>query len=485
MAANRIPLPMGNEGLSASPKTQERLKNLFLTSGQAKVLAIRPGIDKIIEGFGRCRASGLFRNNPEVEEIGEEELYMVSGQRLIRIRIVNNLPKRVLSLNDVAIDDLGSIPGAGECVLVPGFSKLLVLEVGGRAYTYTHAGGLIPFGESSLPSDESNYRASLHAVYDAGRWVYAPLDGEPFFWSELEEQGGPEVILGSNFADAEAFPDPIKTVQQLKGSIYAGGTRSWQRFRFDPVLDTYRPYIGEESKVGFIGGLVNYGENFAFVGTGPEGDINIFEMRGQPFPISNDFISEFINSEYSAIELGSMTATSFEWKKTTILAFRFPRHTLVYYGGWAFWQSGLSGQSVINWDINYTQSAYGYIWTGDRNSFNIGIFIDRGHEYGEDIEWLLRTFIDSTTESFFVINRITARVSMGKSLGGKESRIALSLSRDGVLFGQNMYKTLAATGHYNAQLRWGSPLMKAYDSVSILFTGYGSVVMNFDGVFYE
>lgn len=472
MAANQsITLPTGLNGLEASPKTREEVKNLFFTNGETSVLSIRPGIEGITTGFGRCRGSGLFRNN----FTGDEELYMVSGNRLVRVTITNPQARKNITVNDVQVEDLGEIAGEGECILVSGFTKMLVMQIGGTAYVYDHDDGVVEI------TDE-DFIPSVSASYDNGRFVFVPNDGQIFFWSSLDDPGD---IKPQDFSDAEIFPDPNKVVYTHKSSIYIGGSRSFQRFTYDGNLQTYRTYRGEESTVGYVGGITGFGETFAFVGNGSDGDFNIYIMDGQPRAISNDYVSELINDEYSLFEVENMIGESFEWKGTTLLVFHFPRHTLVFYGAWAFWQSSITGERPTRWRINYLQSAYGFTWTGDFLTSDIGVLRDSGNEYGNDIEWGIKTYINATPEANFLINRITTRITMGKALGGSVPRIGLSVSKDGRIFPAPRYKTLGTTGRYNKELRWGSPVIKGYDNVGIRFTGYGNVVMNLDGVFFE
>jgi len=473
MASNStINLPRGCAGLEATSKRQEIVKNLFYTQGEFPVLSIRPGVDQVINSFGRCRGQGLFRNNVT----GDEELYSVSGDRLIRTTIINNQADKVLTESDVLIDDLGEITGNGEIILIGGFTKLLVMEVGGVAWVYDQVNGL-------LPIDDVNFVSSVSAAYDGGRFVFVPADGSVFFWSELDD---PSNILPNSFADAEIFPDPNKVVYAYKSSIFIGGSRSFQRFNYDSTRDTYIPYLGEESTVGYVGGITGYGEHFAFIGNGADGDFNIYAMGGQPQAISNDFVSELINNEYTLSDIENAIGESFEWKGSTILIFHLPNHTLAFYGsGWALWQSGISGKAVNTWRINHVISAYGFTWTGDFNANIIGVLRDSGNEYGNDIEWLIKTNINATPETNFLIKRVTATATMGKSSGETIPRIGLGVSKDGRIPNQAKWLNLGVTGDYNHQLRWGSPVVKAYDGASLWFQGYGNVVMNLDGVYFE
>lgn len=469
-----IALPTGLNGLTASPKTREETKNLFVTRGQNPALSIRPGIDLIDTTFGSCRGMGLFRNDVS----GDEELYGVFGTRLVRITVTNVLARKELSSDDILIENLGEIPGTSVIRFTAGFTKLLILQVGGLAWEFNQAFGLV------LISSNPNFLPSVTATYDSGRFVYCPLDGSPNFWSELDEPGD---ILASSFFDAEIFPDPTKANYAQKSSVYVLGSRSIQRFNYNPNRDTYDTYKGEESTIGYVGGLTRYGETFAFVGNGSEGDFNIYVMNGQPQAISNDYVSELINNEYSLPDLENMTAESFEWKGSLMAVFYFPRHTLVYYGGWSFWQSGVAGSKVLPWRINNIAYAYGYLWTGDDTDGSLGVMRDSGNEYGNDIEWMIKTYIKTLPETNFVVNRVVATATMGAVATTEESlpQIGLGVSLDGRIPGQPIYLNLGRAGDYNLNLRWGAPIAKGYDHVGLEFLGKGNAVMNMDGIYFE
>lgn len=472
MPSTALPLPTGLSGLDASPKTREEVKNLFYTRGKIPVLALRPGVDLIaLTGGGRCRGQGLFRNNLT----GDEELYQVSGQKLQRITITNPQARKVLTSSDILIEDLGVIDGATECILVGGFSRLLIMQVGGKGFVFDQVNGLEEI-------TDPQFLPSVSVVYDDGRFVFIPLDGDVFFWSLLDD---PASILPENFADAEIFPDPNKAVWVDKSILYVAGSRSVQLFSYDAIRDTYITYEGRESKKGYVGGLVKFGETHAFLGNSSDGNFDFYVMADEPKGISSDYVAELLNDEYSLPELTNIVGQSVEWEGTPIIIFYLPRHTLVYYGDWALWHSGIQGGQDSTWRINHIQSAYGFQWTGDDNNDRIGVLRDSGNEYGDDIEWGLLTKILATPETNGVLRRVTVRATMGKSSGSSVPRIALQISKDGRIPGKIMYRTLGDQGNYNAQLRWGAPLAKGYDYLGLQFTGYGNVIMNVDGVFIE
>ena len=467
-----VNLPTGCKGLEASPKNREEVKNLFYTSGDNPVLSIRPGEQAVGLGSGACRGSVIFRNS----ETGTEELYQVSGQKLVRVTIINHLARKELSNADISIDEIGAIPGSSKCVILGGFTKMLVMEIGGKAWVYDNTDGLKEI-------DDESFLPSVSVTYDNGRFVFVPADGSRFFWSEL---GDPSDILPQSAADAELFPDPNKAVFTRKGTLFVLGSRSVEQLDYNANFESYVRLAGISSSVGYVGGMTEYLDTFAFVGQGSNGDFNIYAMGQSAEPISNEYVSELINNEYSLPDIINMRAQHFVWKGTPMLIFYFPRHTLVFYGGWAFWQNGITGESIGTWNINNIQYAYGFLWTGDNKSNVIGVLRDSGSDYsdpGKDIEWLLRTYIKAPAESNFIISKLFATCTMGRA--DKEPQISVRVSRDGVIYGPDRYASLGRVGEYNRQLRWTGTIAKGYDFVGIIYKGYGSAVMNMDGIGFE
>jgi hypothetical protein len=475
-----LPLPTGCTGLKASPKFRQELRNVYAVAGEKPTLSIRPGVDGLGVQAGKCRGMGLYRNNTT----GDEELYAVFGTRLLKIVIDNALAEKKLTAADLAITDIGEIPASGECILIGGFTKLLIMQVGGDAFVYD--------GTTLDQITDPQYLPSVSCDYEAGRFVFVPSDGSPMFWSDLDN---PASIQPENYADAEREPDPNKAVIKIKDTVFLLGTRSIQRLRYRAGINTYVAEGGESAAVGYVGGLTRFGENYAFVGQGTNGGFDIYAFGQAPQAISNDFVSELINSEYSLRDIENMRAEYAVIEGTPILIFYFPRHTLAFAnGGWSFWHSDINGQRIGTWDITHLQYAYGFIFSGDEDG-TLGALRDSGNEYGEDIEWLMKTYIRTPQDDRMSLRRIALGVTMGmagiasvdaQGKGDKASQVGMSLSRDGVLFGTApAYRSMGPLGDYGRGMFWGGPIGSSRDGLSIIFNGYGNADMTIDGVWFE
>ncbi len=460
-----VKLPTGLKGLKASPKRQNELRNLvYLREGR---LVLRPCVSNLIELDGACRGMGIFRNG----KTGDEELYGVFGGFLYKIVISDPIAGKDLNAGNITATQIGAIANVNDCELVASFTYLVVLTKGSIAYAYD--------GTTLTQITDPAYLPSVSVAEDEGRFIFVPADGSPFFWSNQDD---PLAYNNGGFADGEQFPDPNKANCMMRGIHYVLGSRSVESSQYDPSLNTYPRLSEDAAQVGYVAGKTRFGENYAFLGQNSQGGFEFYELSTSPQKISTDTVSEVLNTEYYLKELvNNVTASSFIWKGTQILVFNLPRHTFVYYGDWAYWQTDITGQERSTWRVNHVQYAYGYLWTGDEEDGSLGNLVDESLEFGSQVEWLLSGFVVAEPQTNFPIKYLYATMTEGFDT---DARIAFSASKDGVVFGREHYKTLGAQGHYNNQVRWGAPIGTFPDTFCWRLRGYGAKLVNFDGVSY-
>ena len=316
-------------------------------------------------------------------------------------------------------------------MLASGFSFLVVMVEGGSAYTYN--------GTLLEEITEQYFYPSSSVAYDAGRFVFTPFDGSPFFWSDQESTAASLQFSQENFADGEEYPDPNKKNFVRRGVHYVLGARTIEASQYSPSIETYPRVSSVSSKVGYVGGLTEYGESYAFIGQNSQGGFEIYAMNDEPQIISSKTVSELLNSEYYLKELQNVTANHFLWKGTPLLVFNLPRHTLVYYGDWSYWHTDITGSYRGTWRPNNIQYAYGYLWVGDSIDGSLGNLVDESEEFGSKIEWEIKTFVKSPPENNFLINFIYGFVTQGNDV---DARVSLSVTKDGRIYGKEIYKNL-------------------------------------------
>ena len=467
----QIELPTGLKGVDASPYQRETVRNLIYSNGKLKG---RPVVDNFLdlgeEGSpSACRGLGLIRDF----DTGDEELYGVWANKLKRITITNPQFGKRLTADDVTIEVVGDIADQAEVKIVADFSRACIMVVGGPAYVYDIAGGTL------TQISDSNYLPSAEVVVDDGRFVFAPIDGSPFFHTDLSNPANIEPRI----FDAETKPDPNKSLYVRRGLLYALGSRSVEALDYRVQLDNYQRVSQNTDKVGFVSCLTQYGDNFCFLGQGDNGGFEFYQYGTVAEKISSETVSEILNKDYYERELRNLRATYFVWEGTPCAVFLLPRHTLVYYGDWCVWQTGLSGGEKLNtWRTNDVQFVYGYYWTGDSVDGSVGNLVYDNSEYGQPVEWLIDTFVKAEPQERFRINNIYTDVTAGTS---PDSRISMTVCTEGKIYGPDRWYSTGDFADYKTTVRLGPNVGRFTGYMGLRIRGYGDIGLNIDGVFID
>ena len=267
-----------------------------------------------------------------------------------------------------------------------------------------------------------------------------------------------------------------------KQQIFVGGSRSVQRFQFEPTANSYVPIGGTESNYGYVGGLTDYGDTFMFLGQGANGGFSFFVMGQKAAPVGSKAVDEIL-STYDLNELGDIVGETFRWESQDIAVFYLPNHTLVYYGDFALWYGGTVGNGQATWNVSFMQLAYGFIWTGNIITNTIGILTNDDNEDGKVIEGEIQTYFRSDPRSNIMIHRIWLMCNPGINVNNQS--IGMQVSRNGLSWGPMRYRSLGVKGDTNKELSWGSPVIKSDHHVGIRFRWTGNIRLACDQVYFE
>ena len=161
-----------------------------------------------------------------------------------------------------------------------------------------------------------------------------------------------------------------------------------------------------------------------------------------------------------------------------------PRHTLVYYGDWSLWQTGVTGPEVDSTlTFNNLVFAYGFIWTGDVVSNNIGVLVDKATDYGNDNEFLIETYVRGQPREEIEIDRVYLQCTQGQK--NDNDSIAFSVSEDGRHYGPEVWERLAGIGDYSREVSWGSPVGDFDNYAGMRFRWTGSISVNTDAASFD
>lgn len=423
----QVPLPTGFKSIDDFPRLKENLINMMNVGGN-KIMQ-RPGVIQNTTGVADCRGQIKFK----------DELYQVSGQKLIKI------------LEDTTTLEIGDVEGDEQCVLAVGFTHLVIVVKGGRGYSFD--------GTTFLEITDPDFVSSIDVAYLNGRYVYIPFDGSPAFFSEAFDPGDIDAL---SFFDAETQPDKNTGVVNFKNRLYIMGEETVEVFR-DTGTGTipYTRIDGAAIWTGLVAGHTFYANTFVFLGKDKDNNFGIFAIgSGEATRISNPAVDELLNETYTVAELQTCIAQRLQWKGEDIAVFRLPRHTLNFNGaGWwfsasitTFTERQETGNKLKTWRVNYITHCYGEYYVGDVDTNDIGILDDIATDYGDDVEYGFDTFARFARGSYFTVRSLEIDGLAGQA--SPQRTIGLSVSEDGLTYGDFFYIGMGNTGQYQRRVEW-------------------------------
>lgn len=372
-----IGFPSSSKGLERLPKTRQILKNCWNTG---ESIVSRPGITSLSTQTGLSRGAFVWNEN----------LYALYGTTLYRMG------------TDGAATSVGTISGSGGIATAIGFNEaaIVVREAAGLGYT-------LDASESLTQITDSDFVASNSVTHINGRFVYIPFNGDPAFFSDVGAAG---TIDPLSFFDAEELPDKNKVAFNWRNVLIIGGTDSFELFR-DVGTGTV-PFTRLNARIdfGYIGGLTQYADSYAFVGREINQDVGIYILnQGTATKISNDHV-DLILSEYAEAELANAIGARFKWRGFDILTFTLGRHALGFYSGWFDLDTRVSGVTVP-WRAGFITHYQQNYYTSRASDF--GRLDKVNTDYGNPFERLIETGFYQDGNSDFTAQSIELGISQG------------------------------------------------------------------------
>ncbi len=429
-----IELPKGFVSIDEFPKAKENLINM-MNVGKNKLMQ-RPGIIGIGTGVSECRGQIKF----------QDELYQVSGTKLLKIA------KDGTIIQNISDDFVLDIAGSAQCVMSVGFTFLVIVVKGDRAYAWDNT----TLAEITDPQ----FQASNDVTYINGRWVFVPSNGNPAFFTDALD---PFTIDG--FFDAETQPDKNVAVVNFKNRLYIIGEETIEVFRdTGQASPVFQRIDGASIWTGIVEGHTFWGSSFVFLGKDKDENFGMFQVGSGDAPrISNPAVDELLNDEYTVEELQTCVAQRYQWKGQDVAVFRLPRHTIKFNGiGWWFASSiatfneqQITGNDFKTWRVNYITHCYGEYYVGDTDTNDIGVLDDIATDYGEDIESGFDTFVRAERGAYFTLASLELDGLTGQA--SPERTIGLSMSEDGLTYGDFFYIGMGEIGDYQRRMCWELP----------------------------
>lgn len=436
-----VNLPTGYQGIDELPKQRELLLNLYNTGTG---IVRTPGVTSLITSAGDpCRGADTWAVDGAA--------YFVIGTTLYKLN------------SDETRTSLGTIPGTEPVIFSGGQVQLVIMVVGGQAFTYDASNGL----EQIV---NANFLPSVSVDFIDGRHVFVPADGSPAIYSEVDDAGTFDPLA---FFDAEELPDINQYLINVRNQLFIMGTESTEIFNTTGEADApFSRRSGSRIDFGYVAGAVRYKNTFCFIGRARSQAPDIYMMvTGDATPITNPAVVEDLLS-YTKAQLQECKANRFKFNGLEFITFTFYNRTYAFCeGNWVVLDSNLNGSSAGPWRVNGIAYAYGKYYVGDLDSANIGILADVPSEYGGNTEYQIDTWLRTDRGTFMRPKMLEAEVLTGQN----GTTIGLSLSRDGRIKSDYHYRNLGSTGNYQRRVTWrpsgGLGRYESFMGISLRGTG--------------
>lgn len=352
---------------------------------------------------------------------------------------------------DGTIDVLADVGAGGTVTFDSGFDRLAIWA-GKKLFYWT--GSLL---QQVTDSD-------LGAVID-GCWIagyYMSTDGTYLVVTELSN---PAAVNPLKYGSAEADPDKICAVDELRNEAYALGRYTIESFEnVGGDLFPFQRINGAQINRGIIGthAYAKFLETFAFVGSGRNETPAVYLMGpGSTQKLSTTEIDAVLAS-YTETELSFIVVESRVDKGANRLMIHLPDVCWVYDAtasqivGEHVWYSLDSGAGAQT-----TYRARHLIWcydkwiAGDPTSANLGTLSDTvSTHYGADVAWQFDTMIIYNEGRRGIIHSIELACLPGRVPFGADPTVWTSYSFDGETWSQERPIHVGTQGEREKRVQW-------------------------------
>jgi len=416
----KIDFPKGIESVEGLPKTARHLTNCF-NDGNGSLVQ-RPGITQLATTSKVAR--GQFKWN--------DALYQVVSQSLIKI---TNLATGAFSV-------IGTVAGSDDIRVAIGFVNAVIVVKNGAIYTLDTSDVLVDI------SGNANMVSCVDVCHINSRFVYIPASGDPAFFSDVGAAG---TIDALSFFDAEELPDKNTTCFIIKSTLYIGGADSFELFRdTGAVPNPFTRVTGARIQNGFIGGLLQYADTYLFVGNEIDQDSGIYAIgSGKAEKISNHAVDKIL-TDHTPTELSQAIASRFKWRGYDIATFTLRGASLGFIGGNWFELETFIGGISRNWGGGFITEINNKYYTAKDDK--IGVLADVNTDYGNPLTRDILVAFTQEDGEYITCQSVSLGLSQGYNANA--GSVAIQLSRDGVTFGDPLYRDVGVLGEYNSRLTW-------------------------------
>lgn len=386
-----------------------------------------PGVRQFASGVGAERGSVEFNGL----------LYKVSGTTLIRVYA-----------NGV-VESLGIIPGSGRVAIASSIDRICFVA-DGRGFYWTDSGGLVEI-------TDPDFARAIDVIYIDGYFLF--IDESFIFNSDLNN---PTSINPLSFGSAEVEGDPNVAVVKVRNEPYICGTETIEVFQ--NVGGSGFPFArvnGAMITKGVVGTFAacELEDALFFVGNGRGEAPSIYiASGGQANKVATDEMEKIIQALTSA-QLAEIYCETYTANGQYFVLVHLTEQTLVYdlngsrAAGSALWHVRKSDH------IGYRLRGFIRIFdkwiVGDSMDGRIGeVRDDLPTEYDDSVFREFTTPLGFVEGREFVVHSATLYGLPGRTALQTNPRVSMSISRDGITYGQERWVESGKHGQFGFKPAW-------------------------------
>lgn len=389
-----------------------------------------PGLVQFVATPGRDRGAIEFKGS----------LYRVCGSRLVRI-----------SPNGV-VTDIGYVPGIGKVSIARGFDRFCIVA-NGQGFYYIDGGSYVQI-------TDPNFTIAFDVVFLDGYFIFT--DGEFVFPSELSN---PLAFDPLKYGSAEIDSDPIQSLKVVRNELYACGSRT---------IEVYQNVGGSGFPFQRISGaVINKGvsgrysaieveDSLFFVGEGRDESASVYiGAGGRAQRVATDEIDKIL-SAYTTQQLDVITVDVYSLDGCYFALIHLPDQSLCF-DIWGSQKAGVplwhvrkaAGNTPAPWRCVNPVRVYGKWIGGDPvGARACEIRNDIATEYGAAYFREFSTPLGYAEGRGVIVHDLEMVGANSVESLTAAPQISLSVSRDGVTYGQERWTGTGKRGAHGFTPKW-------------------------------
>jgi hypothetical protein len=365
-----------------------------------------------------------------------------------------------------AVANLGTVSGTDRVVMAGNGITIVIIVPGKIGYFFDEDDGLRPIDDPTFLQFQRQLGGVFTVTYASSFFVYqTPFE---FFNGTLRTENKGQSFLALDFGTADADPDDIVAVFEVRDELYVFSDQSVQVFQSTGAATSpFQNQRGALIPKGLASryAVAKFNGSFVFMGGALEDPTSVWQGgSGTAFKISTAAVDNTI-AKYTAEELALSFIMVYGEVGSQYMILSLPRDTLIYDAASSrrfkrpAWHTRSTNGGA--WGVVSILKAFGKVLVGSGVTGEIGQMSLQNHtEFGATpIREFAGAYFQDKTNALFLSNvELVAESGVGLELGepsGTDPAVELLISTDGARNFTSMgTRKIGMQGDTEKRMRW-------------------------------